>query len=356
MTRRTDFQTLEQQLRELPACERTDEWPTAQFEALKQAGGLRWNIGPEFGGDGLSSAEMLSLYRQLASASLVTTFILTQRNAACQRIALARESDLRTKLLTQLCEGAIFSTVGISHLTTSRQHLKSPPVSVTVDGSDYVLNGVVPWATGATMADVLVTGGTLFDQTQILAAIPAHRAGVSVGKPVEMLALNSSQTGAIHLQNVRISAEEVLHGPVEKVMSQGAGGGAGSLGTSALAIGAAEGTIRQFEVEVEKRPELAEFILPLKAEANRLVLELERAAEATQDAGTQATEVLRRDANSLVTRSAQVWLAATKGAGFIAGHPAERAVRESMFFMVWSCPQPVLNANLKELSCRLNDE
>ena len=51
------------------------------------------------------------------------------------------------------------------------------------------------------------------------------------------------------------------------------------------------------------------------------------------------------------TRAAQAYLAASKGAGFVVGHPAERAVREAMFFLVWSCPQPVVSAALREFAC-----
>jgi hypothetical protein len=61
--------------------------------------------------------------------------------------------------------------------------------------------------------------------------------------------------------------------------------------------------------------------------------------------------MVRESANSLVLRITQAWLAASKGAGFVSGHPAELAVREAMFFLVWSCPRPVVEANLRELSC-----
>ena len=50
-------------------------------------------------------------------------------------------------------------------------------------------------------------------------------------------------------------------------------------------------------------------------------------------------------------RATQADLAASKGAGFVAGHPAERAVREALFFLVWSCPQPVLAAALRGFAC-----
>ena len=65
-----------------------------------------------------------------------------------------------------------------------------------------------------------------------------------------------------------------------------------------------------------------------------------------------STEQIRQRANSYVTRLAQSYLAAAKGTGFVSGHPAERAVREAMFFYVWSCPQSVVQGNLQELACR----
>jgi hypothetical protein len=51
-----------------------------------------------------------------------------------------------------------------------------------------------------------------------------------------------------------------------------------------------------------------------------------------------------------VLRATQAALVAAKGAGYVAGHPAGRWCREAMFFLVWSCPQPVLAANLCELA------
>jgi hypothetical protein len=51
-----------------------------------------------------------------------------------------------------------------------------------------------------------------------------------------------------------------------------------------------------------------------------------------------------------VLRSTQSALAAAKGAGYVAGHPAGRWCREALFFLVWSCPQPVLSAHLCELA------
>jgi alkylation response protein AidB-like acyl-CoA dehydrogenase len=350
------FQSLVRTLSEIPEPDSADFWPSAQWDLLSEAGGNRWNVPLTYGGEGADGVEMLEIYRELATGSLLTAFILTQRNAACQRIESSGNVAAKSKLLSALCKGEVFATVGISHLTTSRQHMKSPSVAAVAEPTSggYRLTGFVPWATGALAADILVTGGALADGRQILAALPTARDGIRVQAPVSLMGLSSSQTSVVELQNVFVSQDEILHGPIERVMSSGTGGGAGSLATSAVAIGTAQGTLRMFREEVDRRPELAEFLEPLQIEATTLSKKLLESAMSGGHSNSIEAEGIRQKANSLVLRSAQAWLAATKGAGFIAGHPAERAVRESMFFLVWSCPQQVLEGNLRELSCTVH--
>ena len=347
----SEFTALLQTLQQRPCEDRSDAWPVEQFAAMTNAGVMQWDQPEELGGLDLSAVFMLEGLRVLASTCLVSTFVLTQRSAAVRRIATSKNEAAKQNLLPKLLTGEIFATVGISHLTTSGQHLKTPLVHATETADGFVLNGTVPWATSATVADYLITGGTLDDGRQILVALPTTRDGVEVLPPVQLMALNASQTGAVKLADVPVTRDAVLHGPVTAVMQQGTGGGAGSLGTSALAIGATAGNLRNMNVEAQKRPELQQFLTPLQTELDSLSQSLQLAAAGTHPDGDKAAENIRRKANSLVMRSAQTWLAVTKGAGYVHGHPAERAVRESMFFMVWSCPQPVLIANLQELAC-----
>ena len=65
---------------------------------------------------------------------------------------------------------------------------------------------------------------------------------------------------------------------------------------------------------------------------------------------TCTKESIRQRANSLVLRATQAALSAAKGSGYVVGHPAGRWCREALFFLVWSCPQPVAAANLCELA------
>jgi len=326
-------------------------WPAEQFELLAGADVLRWVVPREYGGQQVSERELLSGYMQLASACLTTTFVLTQRNGACQRIAHSQNDRLKADLLEKLASGKLFATVGISHLTTSRQHLRLPAVQVAEVEAGFRFHGDVPWVTGAAHADYLVTGGTLSDGRQVLAAIPAKLPGVAIDPPAKLLALGASHTSAVRLENVLVDRQFLIAGPMEQVMRQGASS-TGSLGTSALAVGLSRAAIDCLSAEAALRPELTPILQPLADERAALESALVRATEVASTAGESplSSETIRTRANSLALRSTQALLAASKGAGFVAGHFAERAVREAMFFLVWSCPQPVVAAALRELA------
>jgi hypothetical protein len=139
----------------------------------------------------------------------------------------------------------------------------------------------------------------------------------------------------------------LLAGPVEEVMKQGVGAKTGGLQTSTLAIGLAGAAIDFLKAEASKRPDLAEPSESLRADWDSLRSDLLAAAS---DEPVCSNEDLRTRANSLALRASQAALAAAKGTGYVVGHPAGRWCREALFFLVWSCPQPVMAANLCELA------
>jgi len=316
------------------------------FSALAEAGVMQSVIPVEYGGSALSSREQLEQYEQLSEACLTTAFILTQRNGACQRIVTSANEPLKQQLLPRLATGELFATVGISHLTTSRQHIKKPSVQITHDGDDLVLDGFVPWVTAADHADFIVTGGTFENGEQALVVLPRNETGVTVQDAVELMALTASQTAAVTLESVRIPADNMLHGPVHEVMKHGTGGGAGSLTTSMLAIGLCQRMLKVMAVQAEQRDSLRPSVDEFETQVRVLRTDLYEVADGTS---ASTTEEIRQQANSLALRLTQAALMMTKGAGFVRGHAVELAVREAMFFLVWSCPQPVVDGVLSTL-------
>jgi alkylation response protein AidB-like acyl-CoA dehydrogenase len=149
------------------------------------------------------------------------------------------------------------------------------------------------------------------------------------------------------MTGVEVGREFLLAGPEENVMASGVGAKSGGLQTSTLAVGLSAAAIGFLEEQAQQRQELLVPLGGLRADLVELQADLLAMAVGEE---VCTTEKLRQRANSLALRSTQAALAAAKGTGYVVGHPAGRWCREALFFLVWSCPQPVMQANLCELA------
>jgi alkylation response protein AidB-like acyl-CoA dehydrogenase len=324
-----------------------DRWPADALRLCGEYGVYRWFLPRPWDGLAWSEADLVRGYLRLSAASLVVTFILTQRSGACSRIAASDNLAVQDRWLRPLAAGSAFATVGISHLTTSRRHLAQPVLTARQEGDDFILDGFSPWVTGAQAADVIVLGATLSDGRQILAAVETGVPGITTPQPPRLVGLSASMTGEVKLSKVRIPGDCVLAGPMENVMLSGKGAGTGGLQTSTLAVGLSTAAIDFLDSESVKRPDLSQPAAELRREADSLTANLLALASGEP---VCSSEDLRTRANSLVLRATQSALGAAKGSGYVVGHPAGRWCREALFFLVWSCPQAVLSANLCELA------
>jgi alkylation response protein AidB-like acyl-CoA dehydrogenase len=314
-------------------------WRSGAFAALARHGVLAGFVPVESGGTGAGESAILLVITAIAERCLTTALALTQW-ASAVRVITGGPAELRTALLPSLARGDTLTTVGISQLTTSRQHVGAPVLTATpqADGS-WRLDGLCPWVTGADSSDTIVTGAATADGGQLFFAVPTDAAGLEIEPPLEMLALSGSRTSVVRFRGVR---------PLAAIEPPAGGPRTGGLATTAVALGATRAAVAVLQRETERRPQLVPIAAGLGEEADSVAVQLAIAAASGTDAA--ARDRLRTDANGLVVRAAQAALTATKGAGFVRGHPVERLVRESLFFLVWSCPQAVATATLCELA------
>ena len=326
--------------------EQSTGWPEKQLELLSRAGVDRWFIPTKLCGMGWNNSDLIAGYIELASACLTTTFILTQRVAAIRRICATENESLRERLLAGLLDGSGPATVGISHLTTSNRHQGKPALNASPVDGGFQIDGFSPWVTGASGAEFLVMGAEQADGAQVLFAIPTESHGITIAPSFKLVALSDSQTGLVKCDKLMVGADWILAGPTENVLV-GPSASTGSFQTSALAIGLSQAAIRFVQNEARNRAELSGSFAALEEQLDDIKNYLFSVA-AGEPGCTK--EFLRTDANSLVLRSTQAALVAAKGTGFVQGHPVGRWCQEALFFLVWSCPQSVLNANLCELA------
>lgn len=330
-----------------PQADATTEWPADSWRVLCEIGSAGWRIPSEYGGQEWGSFQILEGYERLASACLTSTFILSQHDAACRRIITSPNEALRRELLPALASGERFATVGLSHLSTSRQHLK-PSLTMRANGSHWVLHGTIPWVTGASQAEHIVIGAVLEDGRQALAVLPRALPGVHVGQPLELMALRGSVTAEIICEDVKLESRWLLTNPTDQVMTSGGQGGTGGLETSCLGLGLAQSAIDYLDREAVLRPELG--AIAERLECTRQALRKRMFEQVLGESNAHSSSLLRASVNSLVLRATQAALTASKGTGFVLHHPAQRWARQALFFLVWSCPRTAADATMAYLS------
>ncbi len=348
----------------------SEGWIRRQWDLCVRFGVPRWFVPDSLGGFGWNDADIIRGYLALSSACLATTFVLTQWVSAVKRIVGGDNSELARRIVPGLLDGKRFTTVGVSHLTTSRQHLARPAMQVRRCDrrSGFLLDGYSPWVTAAPLATEIVTGGTMDDGRQVLLVAPTDSEGMEIGASQELIALSSSLTGPVTCRNVFVADENLVAGPAQRVMesdSTSAGAFTGGVQTSTLALGLAAAAIDFIEEQARSRPKLGDSHKTLRQTWRELVDGLHGAAAADLAAPTGGSgalsnpldkDELRSRANSLVLRTTQAAMVVARGAGFVSGHPVGRWCREALFFLVWSCPQAVQDANLCEFAAAFESD
>ncbi len=313
-------------------------WRSGAFAALARSGGLAGFIPGDCGGTEAGEPAILRLLAAIAARCLTTALVLTQWASGC-RIIAGGDQAVRGRRLPAHARGETPTTVGISPLSTSRRHLGSPALAAARSNGTWRLTGLCPWVTGADSSDTLVTGAMTETGEQLFFVVPTAAVGLDIAPPLHLLALSGSRTSSVAFQDVE---------PADVIVPTEAGVRTGGLATTALAVGATRAAIAIIDDEARARSALQPVAAGLRAEADELTQRLNTAAEHGIEPADR--DRLRAHANGLVVRAAQAALTASKGAGFVAGHPAERLVRESLFFLVWSCPQSVSAAVMCELA------
>jgi alkylation response protein AidB-like acyl-CoA dehydrogenase len=328
------------------AYDQSGAFPAEDLADLAAAGAMRWAVPAAFGGEALDALEHHLRYERIAAASMATALVLTQRDAAVWLIDAALEAPMRSELLAQLAENAIFATVGIAQLATSRQG-GPPALGARAEGDGYVLDGLVPWSTGTTKAQWVVVGAAVEDGLQMLLALPTDAPGVTIGPPMPLVALRASHTTWIRCDGVRVDRRWVLRGPVDKALAWQRK--LLPLSQVLVGMGLCQGAIELIlRHDAEPRRASARPFAARLARLREEVLSLSRPRR--DEEAMAAAPRLRAACNELAIRATHTAVALYKGAALLADHPAQRLAREAMFLLVWSSPNPVIDATVEALS------
>jgi citronellyl-CoA dehydrogenase len=200
-----------------------DEWEEAGifpahevFRKLGQLGVLGLTKPEEFGGAGLDYSYSLAMSETLGHIECggVPMAIGVHTDMSTPALARYGSDELRRQFLAPAIAGEMVACVGVSEPGAGSDvaAIKSRAVK---DGGDYVITGQKMWITNSLQADwmcmLVNTGEGPLHKNKSLVIVPMRESpngkltkGITIAQKIRKIGMNSSDTGVIYFDEVRI--------------------------------------------------------------------------------------------------------------------------------------------------------
>ena len=325
-----------------PAAEETDRAPVVPGTHLAAlaAAGLFGLLGPrELGGSAASPAVVREVFETLAGACGVTFFVWVQHHAPVRLLAASPNTELRRRLLPDLCAGGRLGGVAFAHL----RRPGPPPVVARPMAGGYLFCGEAPWVTSWGLAGVYAVAGRTPDDRVVFAAVDGEDEHLLASPPLRLAAMNASSTVRLGLRDLPVPEERVVS--VQPLDEWRARDRVATAHPNPAAFGVAGACTRLLaEHDSEAAARLEAERLQVRHESYGL------ADEGEPDAGALARLVeLRAWSLELAARSASALVAAVGGRAMLLDHPAQRLLREAAFYAIQAQTPPVREAFLRRV-------
>lgn len=327
-----------------PAAEAIDRAPAVAPEylgALARAGLFGLAGPPEHGGHAAPTAVVREVYEALAGASGATFFVWVQHHAPVRLLAGSPNDDLRQHLLPALCSGAQLGAVAFAHL----RRPGPPAVVARRSGDDIVVDGEAPWVTSWGMADTVAVAALVDPATVVYVAVPAREtASVRPSPPLALAAMEATSTVRLAFDGLRVGPGEVIcELPLDGWRARD------RLATAKphpAAFGVAATCTRLLAQRDGK--------VATSLEEERCALRERAYALADEDRDDpehiDALVALRARSLELTVRAATALVVATGGRAMSLDHPAQRLVREAVFYTIQAQTPALRAATLARLT------
>ena len=347
----------------LPAAQESDraaEPNRANFQALAKAGLLGLTLPEAFGGLNASSAVQWEYTQILAAACGVTTFVQAQHHGPSRMIANAQNAELKNAVVSDLATGKTMCGISFAHLRRP-----APPIlRATETPEGFRLEGTAPWVTGWGVISQVVFGAELPNGRFVYVWSPLERKDfadlfapiaeggtLTASEPLPLCAMNASGTVEIFLDNWFVPREHCLSYSDRDTLRRNDRNGV--LNAASMSIGCASASLRVLSETAEKRN------LPtIRAAAESLAREFSEVRAQIMDWNTRTAEPeffenairLRAWIIEFGVRAAHAAVCANSGAANSLSHPAQRLLREAMFYSIQAQTSDVMAATLERLT------
>ncbi|PLC01994.1 acyl-CoA dehydrogenase [Variovorax sp. RO1] len=193
-----------------------DEWEEAEifpahevFKKLGNLGLLGLNKPEAFGGAGLDYSYAMAFAEGLGHISCggVPMAIGVQTDMCTPALARFGSDELRREFLVPAIAGDTVGCIGVSEPGAGSDvaGLKS---HARKDGDDYLISGQKMWITNSLQADwmcmLVNTSDGPVHRNKSLVMVPMNLPGIEKARKIRKIGMNSSDTGLIYFDNVRV--------------------------------------------------------------------------------------------------------------------------------------------------------
>src|SRR5690349_23820988 len=195
--------------------EKNDIFPAHElFKKLGDLGFLGLNKPVDFGGQGLDYSYALMMAEELGAITCggVPMAIGVQTDMATPALARFGSEELKREFLAPAIAGDAVACIGVSE-PGAGSDVSGIKSRARKDGDDYVISGQKMWITNSLQADwmcmLVNTGEGPVHKNKSLVIVPMRengnlRPGIEVAKKIRKIGMNSSDTGLIYFDEVRV--------------------------------------------------------------------------------------------------------------------------------------------------------
>ncbi|MDB5428902.1 MAG: acyl-CoA dehydrogenase [Caulobacter sp.] len=199
-----------------------DDWEAAEifpahelFRKMGDLGLLGLTKPVEYGGMGLDYSYGVVMTEALGRIPCggVPMAVGVQTDMATPALARFGSDALRREFLAPAIAGEMVACIGVSE-PGAGSDVAAIKTHARIDGDDLVINGAKLWITNSLQADWMCCLVNIGDgpahRNKSLVIVPMKSKGVEVARKVRKIGMNSSDTGQIHFDDVRVPRRHVI--------------------------------------------------------------------------------------------------------------------------------------------------
>lgn len=307
-------------------------------------GFLGVNLPEEYGGLGLGHLEALLVLEEFAQISAAVAWpVFEGLTGPVRTIEHFGSDQLKARIIPEVVRGEAIVAVSMSEPGAGTA-LTDLTTTGREDGEDIILNGQKRWCSGAGHSDYYIVYCRMSDAPGAkgigAVLVEKERAGLSFGKPEELMGFRGIPSCDIFLDDVRVPRGNVIvpAGGFGRLMSAF---GLERCGNATMGLGIAAGALEDALAYVQEREQFGKPLvdfqavqlrladMAMKVEASRLLIH--RAAVNAKDGLPTALEssTAKCFSNQMVREVASDGMQLMGGYGYSKEYPMEQRLRDA---------------------------